>query len=87
MKTNKSPINIDKPIYSLFHNLRTKRKPVAETSITICWWLGNQTALVKFLGVQVFKNVNQEQQINLVQHKISENFGIIFKARKLLEFK
>ena len=33
--TKKSPINIDKTIFSFFHNLRKKRKPVAETSITI----------------------------------------------------
>ena len=43
--------------------------------------------MVKFLGVQVDENVNQEQQINLVQYKTSENLDIMYKGRKLLEFK
>ena len=46
-----------------------------------------ELALTKFLGVQVDENVSQEQQINLVQYKTSENLDILFKARKLLEFK
>ena len=43
--------------------------------------------MAKFLGVQVDENVNQEQQINLVQYKTSENLDIMFKAMKLLELK
>ena len=43
--------------------------------------------LAKLFGVQIYKNVNWEQQINLVQSKISKNLGIVFKARKLREFK
>ena len=40
-RANKLPINIDKTNFSLFHNFRARRKPAADTSITICWWLGN----------------------------------------------
>ena len=46
-----------------------------------------QVTLAKFFGVQIYKNINWEQRINLVQCKISKNFGIMFKTRKLFEFK
>ena len=46
-----------------------------------------QVTLAKFFGVQIYKNVNWEQQIDLVQCKISKNLGIMFKARKLFKFK
>ena len=51
-------------------------------SLEIKW-----VTLAKLFGVQIYKNVNWEQQINLVQCKISKNLGIMFKARKPLEFK
>ena len=46
-----------------------------------------QATLAKFLRVQVNGNINRQQQINLLQYKISEKFGIMFKVMKLLEFK
>ena len=55
-------------MFSLFHNLRAKRKSVAEISLPSMDGLEiKQVTLVKFLGVQIEENINQEQHINLVQ--------------------
>ena len=87
LKTIKSAMNIDKTIFSLFHNLGEKRKPFAETLPSVNGLEIKQATLTKFLRVQVNGNINRQQQINLMQYKISENFGIMFKVMKLLEFK
>ena len=41
----------------------------------------------KFRGVLIDENINREQQINLVQRQVSKNLGIMFKTKKLLQFK
>lgn len=47
-----------------------------------------QAAFTKFPVVQIDKNIQWEQQINLaVQNKISKNVGIMFKAKTPLDLK
>ena len=55
--------------------------------LSIDGWEIKHVTLRKFRGVLIDENVNRKQQINLVQCKVSKNLGIMFKAKKLLEFK
>ena len=50
-------------------------------------WENKHVTLHKFRGALIGENINREQQINLLQCKVSKNLGIMFKAKKLLEFK
>ena len=55
--------------------------------LSIGSWEIKHVTLRKFRGALICENINREQQINLVQCKVSKNLGIMFKAKKLLEFK
>ena len=83
LKTNKLSIDIDKTNFILFHpSSVTKNLPLLFLDgIKI-----EEVSSAKFLGVQINDNITLEQKITLMQKKISQNLGVLFKAKKILNF-
>ena len=83
LKTNKLSIDIDKTNFMLFHpSSVTKNLPLLFLDgIKI-----EEVSSAKFLGVQINDNITLEQKITLMQKKISQNLGVLFKAKKILNF-
>ena len=42
---------------------------------------------VKFLGIIINENLTWKNHIEVVENKISKNFGVLYKASHLLDFK
>ena len=83
LKTNKLSIDIDKTNFILFY-------PSSVTKNLQLLFLDGfkieQVSSAKFLGVQINDYITLEQKITLMQKKISKNLGVLFKAKKILNF-
>ena len=83
LKTNKLSIDTDKTNFILFHpRSATKNLPL----LFLDGFKIEQVSSAKFLGVQINDNITLEQKITLMQKKISKNLGVLFKAKKVLNF-
>lgn len=83
--THKLPLNIDKTNFSLFLTSEQKENLLLTLPLLSVDGLEiKQVTLAKFFEVQIYKNINWEQQINLVQCKISKNLGICLRQENCL---
>ena len=55
--------------------------------LSINGWETIHVTLPKYRGILIDENINREEKINLGQYKVYKSLGIMFKAKKLLEFK
>ena len=83
-KANKLSINVSKTHYMVFH--RSRRKLAIE-DILLDNTIIKQVTFTKFIGIIIDDKLQWIHHMSYIKNKISNEMGIILKARKVLKMK
>ena len=86
-KANKLSLNISKTKYVLFYNrYKTDDIPLRLPSLKINNVNIKREKTIKFLGVILDESLTWNKHIQTLENKISKNLGILYKAKRYLNF-
>ena len=87
-RVNKLSLNEDKTRFTLFHRPQDRDNlPLRLPASKINDYEIKQSSSIKFLGILVDEHLSWIDHINTLENKLSENLGLLYKAKPLLNAK
>ena len=85
VQANKLSLNKDKTRFTLLHKLQDRDNlPLQLLTLKMNSFKIKRSISIKSLGVIVDEHLNWKDQINVIENKLSKNWGLLQKAKQLL---